>query len=102
MAILLLFNENDTVSYEDIENATKLTRDWIDPSLNVFLKAKILTISPEGSQVEPKTKYHLNYDFKNKKVKINLNIAVKAEQKQEVEDTHKTIEEDRKLLMQVS
>lgn len=57
---------------------------------------------PENAKPEPGTKYALNYNFKSKKVKINLNIAIKSESKQEVEDTHKTIEEDRKLLMQVS
>lgn len=101
MAILLLFNETDVVSYEDAQKATALSPDWLDPSLGVFVKAKVLNPSPENGKPEPGTSYALNYGFKSKKVKVNLNIAVKSEQKQEVEDTHKTIEEDRKLLMQV-
>lgn len=101
MAILLLFNDADALTYEDIEQATKLDRGTMDPSIAVFLKAKVLTISPEGSKPEPGTTFNLNYGFKTKKLKVNLNIGIKSEQKQEVEDTHKTIEEDRKLLMQV-
>jgi len=100
MAILLLFNDSDAVSYEDMERVTALSKDWLDPSLGVFVKAKILIPSPENGKPELGTTYSLNYNFKNKKLKINLNIAVKSEQKQETEDTHKTIEEDRKLLMQ--
>lgn len=102
MAILLLFNDADVVTYEDAYKATALSADWLDPSLGVFVKAKVLTVSPENAKPEPGTSYTLNYGFKSKRVKVNLNIAVKSEQKQEVEDTHKTIEEDRKLLMQVS
>ena len=101
MAILLLFNDADAVTYEDAQKATALASDWLDPSLGVFVKAKVLIPSPENAKPEPGTSYTLNYAFKNKRVKVNLNIAVKSEQKQEVEDTHKTIEEDRKLLMQV-
>ena len=101
MAILLLFNDADTVTYEDAQKATALSADWLDPSLGVFVKAKVLIPTPENGKPEPGTSYALNYNFKSKKVKVNLNIAVKSEQKQEVEDTHKTIEEDRKLLMQV-
>ncbi|MCJ1346644.1 hypothetical protein MMC31_004862 [Peltigera leucophlebia] len=100
MAILLLFNDADVVTYEDAYKATALSADWLDPSLGVFVKAKVLNVSPENAKPEPGTTYTLNYGFKSKRVKVNLNIAVKSEQKQEVEDTHKTIEEDRKLLMQ--
>ncbi|KAF8544914.1 Cullin [Trichophaea hybrida] len=100
MAILLLFNDQTTVSYDDIEKIVGLTREYLDPSLGVFLKAKVLTISPNGSKVGPGTQLTLNSDFKSKKIRVNLNMAVRAEQKQEVEETHKTIEEDRKLLMQ--
>lgn len=101
MAILLLFNDTDTVTYEDAQKATTLSADWLDPSLAIFVKAKVLIASPENGKPEPGTSYSLNYNFKNKKIKVNLNITVKSEAKQEVEDTHKTIEEDRKLLMQV-
>ena len=102
MAILLLFNDSDTIAYEAIQEATALSAEHLDPSLSVFVKAKVLIPSPETGKPEPGTTYSLNYNFKNKKVKVNLNITVKSEAKQEVEDTHKTIEEDRKLLIQAS
>jgi cullin 1 len=111
MAILLLFNENDKNSYEDIVKATQLQGDVLDPALGIFVKAKVLNmtnidgkpISKEDAEKPgPDKTFALNYDFKSKKIRVNLNIAVKSEQKQEVDDTHKTIEEDRKLLMQAS
>ena len=101
MAILLLFNDTDNMSYDTIQEATALNSETLDPSLSVFVKAKVLLPSPENGKAESGTSYSLNFNFKNKKVKVNLNITVKSEAKQEVEDTHKTIEEDRKLLMQV-
>ena len=87
---------------DEIAEATKLDKDTLDPSIGVFIKAKVLIAEPEGAKPETGTSYKLNYGFKPKKIKINLNIAIKGEQKQEAEDTHKTIEEDRKLLMQVN
>jgi cullin 1 len=102
MAILMLFNENDKNTYQEIVEATQLEADVLDPALVIFLKAKVLTMSGSSDKPGPGQTFSLNYDFKGKKLRINLNIAVKSEQKQEVEDTHKTIEEDRKLLMQAS
>ena len=101
IGILMLFNDAETVTYEDAQKATTLTAEFLDPSLAVFVKAKVLNVSPENGKPEPGTSYSLNYGFKSKKIKVNLNIAVKSEQKQETEETHKTIEEDRKLLIQV-
>ncbi|KAJ5729035.1 Cullin-1 [Penicillium malachiteum] len=100
MAILLLFNEAETMSYSDIEKATNLTPEVLDPNLAILLKAKVLLASPEGGKPDPSMSFTLNYNFKSKKVKVNLNIQIKSEQKVETDDTHKTIEEDRKLLLQ--
>ncbi|KAI1007190.1 Cullin-1 [Podosphaera aphanis] len=104
MAVLLMFNEKDKNSYEEILAATKLRTEVLDPVLAIMLKAKVFIMTPRDSEkkdaIGPGKMFNLNYDFKSKKLRINLNIAVKSEQKQEVDDTHKNIEEDRNLLMQ--
>ncbi|KAL1871605.1 hypothetical protein VTK73DRAFT_1954 [Phialemonium thermophilum] len=100
MAILLLFNEKDQNTYEDIASTTQLNQEALDPSLSILCKAKVLLMKPEGEKVGPGKTFRLNYDFKSKKVRVNLNVGMKSESKQEEAETNKTIEEDRKLLLQ--
>lgn len=98
MAILLLFNDALSLTYDEIQAATNLNKEALDPSLAVFLKARVLNAS--DPKPAPGVTFTLNEEYKSKKIRVNLNLTVKTEQKQDVEDTHKTIEEDRKLLMQ--
>ncbi|KAI1828457.1 Cullin-domain-containing protein [Xylaria intraflava] len=100
MAILLLFNDKDVHSYEDILSATQLTNEVHDAAMGILLKAKILLMKPDGDKLGPGKTFHLNYDFKSKKIRVNLNISTKTESKQEEVDTNKTIEEDRQLVLQ--
>jgi len=100
MGILMLFNDATSLKYEEIADALKLNKETLDPCLNVFIKARVLTTVPENVKAEDCPTFKLNMGFKNKKIKINLNITIKSESNKEVEETHKTIEEDRKLLIQ--
>lgn len=101
MAILLLFNEKDQHTYDDIASTTQLNSEALDPSLSILCKAKVLVMKPDA-KVGPGANFALNYDFKSKKLRVNLNVGMKSETKQEEQETNKTIEEDRKLLLQVS
>lgn len=100
MAILLLFNDADVVTYEQAQNATMLSPNWLDPSLGVLVKAKVLNPSPNDGKPEPGTSYTLNHGFKSKRLKVNLNISLKSEQKKDVEDTRKAVEGERKIQLQ--
>jgi cullin 1 len=102
MAILLLFNEKDTYSYEDMLSATQLSKEVLDQALAVILKAKVLIMSGAAGEKPGAGKtFKLNYDFKSKKIRVNLNLGGVKEAKQEEAETNKTIEEDRKLVLQV-
>ena len=41
-------------------------------------------------------------DFKSKKIRINLNLPIKAEAKAEANDVLKTVDEDRKYVIQAT
>lgn len=101
MAILLLFNEKDTNSYEDMLIATQLSSEVLDQALAVILKAKVLLMAG-GDKPGPGKTFKLNYEFKSKKIRVNLNLGGTKEAKSEEVETNKTIEEDRKLVLQVS
>ncbi|OSD07550.1 Cullin-domain-containing protein [Trametes coccinea BRFM310] len=95
MAVLLQYNNNDTLSLEEIFSATAISKDILKQVLAVLVKAKIL-INEETDQ------YDLNPNFKSKKIRINLNTPIKAEQKAESTDVLKTVDEDRKYVIQAS
>ncbi|OAA47830.1 cullin-1 [Metarhizium rileyi] len=101
MAILLLFNEKDTYTYDDMVDATQLSTEVLDQALAVILKAKVLLMAgASGEKPGPGKLFKINFDFKSKKIRVNLNLGGVKEAKQEETETNKTIEEDRKLVLQ--
>jgi len=94
MAVLLQYNTNDSYTQEELLTNTSISADILKQILEVLLKAKILL--PDGP------KYRLNYEFKSKKFRVNLNVPLKSEAKQEQDETHQHVQEDRKLLIQAA
>jgi cullin 1 len=103
MGILLSYNTADVHTYEELQTITALNKETLDGALGVLVKAQVLLIEPKGQVPghSPGQKFTLNLDYKSKKLRVNLNQSIKTEQKQESDETHKTVEEDRRMLIQV-
>lgn len=113
MAVLLQYNDNDTLSLDELTTATAISKDVLTQVLGILVKAKILIN-------EEKDQYDLNpseifvfsslwptaepgpVDFKSKKIRVNLNLPIKAEVKAESADVLKTVDEDRKYVIQAT
>ena len=103
MGILLTYNTADTHTYEELQAITGLNKESLDGALGVLVKSGVLLIEHRGEipGVSVGQKLSLNLEYKSKKLRVNLNQGIKTEQKQESDETHKTIEEDRRMLIQV-
>jgi len=106
MGILLQFNANDTevMTTEEIQIATQLTDNALKSTLLSLVKGKIVNMDPEDeeAEIEKTHKFSLNKTFKSKRTKVNINIPVPQQVKDESDSTHKTVEEDRKLQIQAA
>ncbi|KII86882.1 hypothetical protein PLICRDRAFT_55777 [Plicaturopsis crispa FD-325 SS-3] len=95
MAVLLQYNKNDTLTLDELVAATAISKDILSQVLALLVKAKIL-INEETEQ------YDLNPNFKSKKIRVNLNLPIKAEVKAESTDVLKSVDEDRKYVIQAT
>ncbi|KAI0036500.1 Cullin-domain-containing protein [Vararia minispora EC-137] len=95
MAVLLQYNKHDTLSVEELLQATAIPKELLVQVLGLLTKAKVL-VSDDDEQ------FDLNPNFKSKKIRINLNQPIKAEAKAESNDVLKTVDEDRKYVIQAT
>ncbi|BEJ10695.1 hypothetical protein CspHIS471_0101170 [Cutaneotrichosporon sp. HIS471] len=94
MAILTQFNENDSLSYKELADGTKIDDKILRPQLNLLVKAKVLLNDGDT--------YDLNLNFRSKKIRVQLNHPVKAEQKAEATEVLQAVDEDRKFVYQAT
>ncbi|KAJ6643792.1 Cullin-1 [Pseudolycoriella hygida] len=102
MAVLLQFNDQLSFTVQQIQTNTGINEDQLIQIIQILLKTKLLTSSDDESNITRSSVVELFENYKNKKLRININVPLKTEQKVEQENTQKTIEEDRKLEIQAA
>eukprot|EP00118_Oscarella_pearsei_P019229 m.203404 g.203404 ORF g.203404 m.203404 type:complete len:770 (+) comp39621_c2_seq32:138-2447(+) len=100
MNVLLQYNSGDAYTVEQLESATQLKQELLVQVVSTLLRSKLMLCDSET--VGKTSVIRLFLGYRNKKLKVNINVPLRAEQKQEQEQTHKTVEEDRKLLIQAA
>jgi len=95
MAVLVQYNDNDSLTTEELVTATGIPKEQLEPVLELLKKAKVL-LSDETDT------YDYNPGFKSKKIRVNLNTPVKSESKADTTEVLKAVDDDRKFVIQAT
>ncbi len=99
MAVLLLFNSSDTLTYNEIASATEIPAAELQRALQSLAcaKFKILNKEPKGRNVEENDTFSYNGDFSAKHLKFKVGTVTAAKETEvEKQETRQKVDEDRK------
>ncbi|KAK3587967.1 hypothetical protein CHS0354_014484 [Potamilus streckersoni] len=101
MAVLLMFNNEEKYTVNDIVRHTQLPAKELKKQAQSLVDAKLLLYQSEG-ELQDNSELTLNMNYTNKRLKFKINAVIQKDTQQEMEHTRSAVDEDRKMYLQAA
>jgi cullin 1 len=89
------------LTVQQIQIYTEIKLEILIQVLKILFKVKLLLCDNNDNPL-PETVVTYNKDYKHKKIRININVPIRSETKEEDEKTHRQIDESRKYVIEAA
>ncbi|NXD74080.1 CUL2 protein, partial [Eolophus roseicapillus] len=115
MAVLLAFNNSETVSYKELQDSTQMNEKELTKTIKSLLDVKMINHDSDKEDIEAESTFSLNMSFSSKRTKFKITTSMqkdtpqasilwcfKLEQPRKMEQTRSAVDEDRKMYLQAA
>ncbi|XP_077480930.1 cullin-2 isoform X2 [Stigmatopora argus] len=102
MAVLLTFNNSQTVTYKELQDGTQMNEKELQKTIKSLLDVKMLNHNSEKEEIDVESTFSLNMSFVSKRTKFKITTSMQKDTPQEMEQTRSAVDEDRKMYLQAA
>ncbi|KAM6275433.1 cullin-2 isoform X1 [Aptenodytes patagonicus] len=102
MAVLLAFNNSETVSYKELQDSTQMNEKELTKTIKSLLDVKMINHDSGKEDIETESTFSLNMNFSSKRTKFKITTSMQKDTPQEMEQTRSAVDEDRKMYLQAA
>ncbi|CAO2594743.1 Cul2 [Lemmus lemmus] len=102
MAVLLAFNNSETVSYKELQDSTQMNEKELTKTIKSLLDVKMINYDSEKEDIDAESSFSLNMSFSSKRTKFKITTSMQKDTPQELEQTRSAVDEDRKMYLQAA
>uniref|UniRef100_A0A4W2G4J4 Cullin-2 n=1 Tax=Bos indicus x Bos taurus TaxID=30522 RepID=A0A4W2G4J4_BOBOX len=102
MAVLLAFNNSETVSYKELQDSTQMNEKELTKTIKSLLDVKMINHDSEKEDIDVESSFSLNMNFSSKRTKFKITTSMQKDTPQEMEQTRSAVDEDRKMYLQAA
>ncbi|KAK4827358.1 hypothetical protein QYF61_017283 [Mycteria americana] len=115
MAVLLAFNNSETVSYKELQDSTQMNEKELTKTIKSLLDVKMINHDSDKEDIETESTFSLNMNFSSKRTKFKITTSMQKDTpqasilcitvlpvSQEMEQTRSAVDEDRKMYLQAA
>uniref|UniRef100_A0A671MAX4 Cullin-2 n=1 Tax=Sinocyclocheilus anshuiensis TaxID=1608454 RepID=A0A671MAX4_9TELE len=114
MAVLLAFNNSETVSYKELQDSTQMNEKELQKTIKSLLDVKMISHDLQKEEIEAESTFSLIMSFTSKRTKFKITTSMQKDMpqsykhcdalcvRQELEQTRSAVDEDRKMYLQAA